>query len=178
VVEASEPNEPTKSESADAAQAAPLEHVVDDLESTLSWGEWAVDQLANGRTAEEVAAEMVDNGWDPEEAAETAEQARRATRRLRGVKTREEVAAENTARYHKATALRWFTPILSIASLWRLLNSLVAVWQTRRRRRREDNGAPGAPVISDAAALPTHAKKTDSPPASLEDAEGRQEEHC
>jgi hypothetical protein len=33
-------------------------------------------------------------------------------------------------------ALRWFTPILSIASLWRLLNSIVAVWQTRKRTKK------------------------------------------
>lgn len=131
-----EPNEPIESSPGDSTDPPPLEHVVDDFDARQTWGEWAVEQLAAGRTAEDVAAELVTNGWGEEDAAEMAEDARRATRHLRGVVTREQVVAENSSRCRKAMALRWFTPILSIASLWRLLNSIVAVWQTRKRARK------------------------------------------
>jgi hypothetical protein len=118
---ASRENEPGPAESTDSA---PLEHIVDDFDAKRGWSDWAVDQLAAGRTAEDVAAELVGNGWGEEEAAEMAESARKATRHLRGAITRQEVAGEFAARYHKATALRWFSAFPSFSSLWRLLNSV------------------------------------------------------
>ena len=95
---------------------SPLDHVVDDLGPKLAWSEWAVEEMTKGRCMEELAVELTANGWSDDDAAELVENARRQTRHLRGVITRDDVARENAARYHTATALRWFTAILSIAS--------------------------------------------------------------
>jgi hypothetical protein len=123
----SDPIEPIAAES-----AAPLDHIVDDFDARRSWGDWAVDQMAAGRMAEDVAAELVANGWDPEDAAEMAESARKATRHLRGAITRQEVAGEYAERYRRATAFRWFSAFPSFSSLWRLLNSIGGLRKIRK----------------------------------------------
>jgi hypothetical protein len=137
---ASNPIEPVPAESSDPAL---LDHIVDDFDAKRSWSDWAVDQMAAGRTAEEVAAELVANGWGEEDAAEMAEAARKATRHLRGAITREEVAGEYHARYRKGTALRWFSVFPSFASLWRLLNSVGGLRKSRRPMPRKDSNAAG-----------------------------------
>ncbi len=108
----------------------------------MAWAEWTVEEMTKGRTPEELAAELADNGWSEDDAAELVENARRSTRHLRGVITREDVARENASRYHKATALSWFTAFLSIASAWRLLNSVAFLLSSRRRQPL----TPGFPV--------------------------------
>jgi hypothetical protein len=134
-------NDPIEPGPAESPNAAPLDHIVDDFDARRSWSDWAVDQMASGRTAEEVAAELVVNGWGEEEAAEMAEAARKATRHLRGAITRAEVAGEFAARYRKATALRWFSVFPSFASLWRLLNSVGGLRKSRLPMPREDSNA-------------------------------------
>jgi hypothetical protein len=111
-----------------------LDHVVDDLGPKLAWSEWAVEEMIKGRSPEELSAELTAAGWSQDDAAELVETARRRTRRLRGVITRDDVARENASRYHKATALSWFTAFLSLASAWRLLNSLAFVLGSRKSR--------------------------------------------
>jgi len=140
---------PAPSEPADLPGSTPLDRVIDDLEPKEAWFEWAVDEMAKGRCPEELAAEMVAQGWGEEDAAELVETARRRTRHLRGVITRDEVARENAARYHKATALNWFsmfrtvsTTFVCVTSVRNLLYSLSELLSSRRRATK----APGFPV--------------------------------
>jgi hypothetical protein len=55
--------------------------------------------LETGRTPEEVEAALVEDGWPQDAAAEMAEYARRETRHLRGVVTREDVSRDAEANY-------------------------------------------------------------------------------
>jgi hypothetical protein len=136
-------DEPSEIETAPSQPPdSPLGHVVDDLEPKLAWSDWAVEEMTKGRSAEELAAELAANGWSEDDAAELVENARRQTRHLRGVITRDDVARESASRYHKGTALSWFTAFLSIASAWRLLNSLAFLLSSRRHRPL----TPGFPV--------------------------------
>jgi hypothetical protein len=83
---------------------SPLDHVVDDVEAREQSAKWAYEQLAEGRTPEEVEAALVASGWPPSDAATMAEEARRQTRHLRGVITRDDVARVSEARYRRAMA--------------------------------------------------------------------------
>ena len=142
--------DPVPSEPADSPGCTPLDHVIDDQEPKEAWSEWTVEQMTRGRTPEELAVELVANGWSEDDATELVENARRSTRHLRGVITRDEVARESASRYRKATALSWFTTFISIASAWRLLNSLAFILGSRRRRPL----TPGFPVQPAATAEP------------------------
>ena len=71
---------------------SPLNHIVDDESSRAQCSEWALDEIASGRSPEDVAADLIANGWAQHDAEEICEAARRRTRSSRGVTSREEVA--------------------------------------------------------------------------------------
>jgi hypothetical protein len=127
----------------------PLEHVVDDREAKVAWGEWAVEEMTKGRCAEELIAELTANGWDEDDAAELAENARRQTRHLRGVITRDDVARQNAARYHKATG-QGFLSMLRFVSVFYLgmycLRQVLHSLAFLRGSRRHKPLTPGFPV--------------------------------
>lgn len=89
------------------AEAQQLDSVVDDLQPRMEASDWACEELLKGRLAEEVAADLVGNGWGEEDADQIVEEQRQATRRLRGVVTREDVAGAAAARYRKSMRLKW-----------------------------------------------------------------------
>jgi hypothetical protein len=72
---------------------SPLDHIVDDESARAQCSEWALDEIASGRSPEEVAADLVANGWAQHDAEEICEAARRQTRSRRGVASRQEVAS-------------------------------------------------------------------------------------
>src|SRR5438876_10584516 len=71
--------------------AARLENIVDDSEAREQCARWAREQILAGRPVEDVAANLTTAGWQPDEAGEIAEQARRETREQRGLTTRQQV---------------------------------------------------------------------------------------
>ena len=62
---------------------------------------------------EEVTADLVSNGWGEEDAAEIVEEQRQATRRQRGVVTRDDVAYVAERRYRKSTRRIWFVVMIT-----------------------------------------------------------------
>jgi hypothetical protein len=82
---------------------AALANIEDDQtvihEATL----WAIDELIDGRTFDQVLAELNDQGWDHDQAERIIETARKETRAQRGIITRDDVAREMNADYRKAT---------------------------------------------------------------------------
>jgi hypothetical protein len=85
----------------DPAEA--LSNVRDDGEGREEAVRWAGEQMILERGAEELIAELVAEGWDREGAEEIVEEARKETRRERGVVTREDVVRDVNARYRQAT---------------------------------------------------------------------------
>jgi hypothetical protein len=83
--------------------AAALSNIEDDQtvahEATL----WAIDELINGRTFEQLQADLTGQGWDADQAERIVEIARQETRAQRGVITRDDVAREMNADYRRAT---------------------------------------------------------------------------
>ena len=67
--------------------ASPFENIVDDTEAREQSAEWAYGEIAGGRSPEDVAADLVANGWSQDDAEGIAEQARQRTRGRRGVTT-------------------------------------------------------------------------------------------
>lgn len=69
---------------------SPLDNVVDDTAARDTCAEWAFGEIGGGRAAEEVAADLVANGWSQDDAEQIAEQARQRTRAQQGVTTRQD----------------------------------------------------------------------------------------
>jgi hypothetical protein len=125
------------------AADAQLEHVVDDLTVKEQWADWIHAELATGRTAEQIAADMVDQGWDSDEAAELVETVRKLTRAERGVVTREEVARANYKSYRSSTSRLPFVAfgidlglVVAAMNLIRSVLGLRALSRLFRRRSR------------------------------------------
>jgi len=117
--------------------AAALEQVVDDFEIQASSLAWVTDELLKGRSTEDLQNCLVDQGWTSDEASNVVEQARRATRRLRGVITREDVVIEANRNYRKSMTGGWFLAFPSLNAAFRLLYSLgnlITLGKMRRRR--------------------------------------------
>jgi hypothetical protein len=133
-----EPNSPEPARST----PSPLDEILDDLEPVQTALEWACDQLLAGETADSVSVQLISQGWDAELAEELAETARRATRRERGVVTRNDVVAEERQRFQRGTGLRWFSGWPTLASLWRVLASLGWLRDHRLRTRHDDRSGP------------------------------------
>lgn len=66
---------------------SPFEIIVDDTDAREQSAEWAYSEIAGGRSPEEVAADLVANGWSQDDADSIAEQARQRTRGRRVVVT-------------------------------------------------------------------------------------------
>lgn len=75
------------------ANDSPLDNIVDDESGHAQCSEWALDEIASGRSPEEVAADLVANGWAQHDAEEICEAARRQTRPTRGTTSRQQVAS-------------------------------------------------------------------------------------
>jgi hypothetical protein len=113
-----------------------LERVVDDLAPRQDAIEWAVDELTRGRSFEETVRELTEGGWPEGEATEIVEQARRLTRHVRGVVTRDDVMRDANRRYRQAMGVGWFAAFPSIAAIRRLVHALGSLALFRRHRRR------------------------------------------
>jgi hypothetical protein len=94
----------------------PLAHVIDDTDGRAEALAWAADELLRGRAFEDVSAELAAQGWADEAAGAIVEEAREATRRQRGVRTRDDVARGVARRYARSTRLvRWLVIIGIVA---------------------------------------------------------------
>ncbi|MDB5172866.1 MAG: hypothetical protein JWO87_1563 [Phycisphaerales bacterium] len=121
---------------------SPLEHIIDDSEERAECREWIHREFCAGTDTDEILAELIASGWTTEDAESMVEDGRRATRHLRGVVTRDEVARAAEARYRRsmniapklaAGGLLW-VGVHFLVNLPRLLNEL-----RRRPYRRPDD---------------------------------------
>ena len=93
-----------------------LERVVDDTGGRDEAAEWAAGELLRGRPFDDLTAELVGQGWPESAAGRIVEDAREATRRRRGVRTREDVARGVARRYARSVRLvRWLVIIGIVA---------------------------------------------------------------
>jgi hypothetical protein len=76
-----------------------FDNIVDDVDARKQAREWAYDSLRGGQSPEWVENALRGNGWSADDAAEIAEEARKKTRHLRGVVTREDVAVATEHAY-------------------------------------------------------------------------------
>jgi len=76
-----------------APDNSPFDRIVDDHTARTECTDWAIGEIATGRSPEEVAADLIANGWSTEDAESIAETARRQTRSSRGGTSRQEVAS-------------------------------------------------------------------------------------
>jgi hypothetical protein len=121
----------------------PLDQVVDDDTPRREALEWAAGELTDGRSFEDVLADLVGGGWAEADAAEFVELARRGTRAERGVRTREQVVAEANRSYRGAMKPGWFLGLPTVTAAMRLLyalGNLVRLRGSRGERRRPGEG--------------------------------------
>ena len=71
----------------------PFANIVDDSDARKAAADWAYQQLSAGWSPESVVPHLVAQGWSESDAEEMAETARKQTRHLRGVVTRDDVAS-------------------------------------------------------------------------------------
>ena len=107
--------DPTESEPTDATVPDRLEHV-----------EMTANKLIGGATFDEVTAELISVGWEPAAAESIVEEAREATKRERGVRTREDVVIGVSRKFGKTMRrVRWLiiigVVIVAIA-IWMMMN--------------------------------------------------------
>ena len=119
---------------------SPLEQVVDDYEPRLAATEWAVEQMYDDRTFEDIVADLVSCGWSLENAEEVAEVARQRTRGHRGAVTRDDVVEEADRMYRRSMSGRWFAGLPMLAAAWKLMHSLVTLGSLRRAHGRGRRG--------------------------------------
>jgi hypothetical protein len=101
--------------------------VIDDLEEHVRAAGWArAEMLENGRAPDDLIAELVQQGWEEDAAADVVEKVRKETRAQRGVVTRDDVVRDINRHYRKSTS-GWAVGIPSIASLRRLLHSIATM---------------------------------------------------
>jgi hypothetical protein len=121
---------------------SPLENVVDDDAPRREAIEWATAELAAGRGFDEVTAELVGRGWLEGDTAEIVEAARRQTRHVRGVVTRQQVVRASNQHYRSSMG-GWFIGFPSVAAMRRLIHSLASLASLRRNRG--GGGGDGGP---------------------------------
>ncbi|HEY2589490.1 MAG TPA: hypothetical protein VGI81_27335 [Tepidisphaeraceae bacterium] len=97
---------------------------MDDLSAKEHCADWILEQMTGGRAPEQITADLCGQGWDPEEAEALVEYVRKATRRERGVVTRDDVARSANRRYRQSWAPRWFSGMPTLSSGVRLLSGL------------------------------------------------------
>jgi len=120
----------------DRDDGSALERVVDDHAPRQEAIEWAVDELTEGRSFEETVREVAAGGGPEGEASDIVEQARRLTRHVRGVVTRDDILRDSNRRYRQAMGVGWFAAFPSIAAIRRLVHALGSLAFLRRWRRR------------------------------------------
>ena len=112
-----DPNRPPNPEAA-------LNEIVDDVPEREKAQAWAIEQILAGRTSEDVAAELIGEGWGAADAEVIAEEARRATRRQRGIVTRSDVAATAAGHYSRGLTGGWIIGFPLWAAIRRLLHAI------------------------------------------------------
>jgi hypothetical protein len=80
------------SQDEDSADNSPFDHIIDDEGPRKECADWAFGEIGGGRSPEEVAADLVANGWPEYDAEEICERARKETRHLRAGTTRDDVS--------------------------------------------------------------------------------------
>jgi hypothetical protein len=113
-----------------------LERVVDDQAPRQEAIEWAVNELSAGRSFEDTQRELTEGGWAESAATEIVEEARRLTRHVRGVLTRDDVMRDTNRRYRQGMGVGWFAAFPSIAAIRRLVHALGSLVSLGRHRRR------------------------------------------
>ena len=121
-----EPSHPPK----DPADA--LNEVVDDSEAHNEAIEWAHTQFTADRTAEDITADLVSQGWEGTDAAELVEQVRRMTRRERGVVTRQDVMRGINHNYGRGMRGGWLVGMPTLAAAFRLIYSILNLLRLKR----------------------------------------------
>lgn len=130
-----EPPNPGRNEPGAMADESPLEHVVDDLTPREQCLDWIDDQMTTrARTPEQIAAELREQGWDPDEAESMVEAVRKATRAERGVVTRDDVVRDANRRYRQSWAPSWFSGLPTLSSGIRLLGGLRNLFALKKVR--------------------------------------------
>lgn len=85
-----------------------LEHVVDDTDGREDAVAATINKLLGGASFEETTADLTAAGWRLESAEAIVEEAREATKRQRGVRTREDVVIDAARRFGKTIRrVRW-----------------------------------------------------------------------
>jgi hypothetical protein len=114
--------------------STPLDHIVDDSEQRAECREWIHREFSEGRGADDILAELIGNGWPTEDAETMVEEGRRATRHLRGVVTRDEVARAAESRYR--TSMNIAPKMATFGLLWVGIHFLANLPSTLRALRR------------------------------------------
>jgi hypothetical protein len=120
-----------------------------DFEAHDEARQWAADELVDGRSPDDVIADLAGQGWDIESAEEITEFARKATRRQRGVVTRNDVARLVEAKHRKATTgmAAFFRSGIGLFAIFGFLTHLRETIKLNRqfkamKKRREDELPP------------------------------------
>jgi hypothetical protein len=135
-----------KSSQPEGAPGDPLAHVVDDLAAKEQCADWILEQMTAGRTPEQIAADLREQGWGADEADALVEYVRKATRSERGVLTRDEVMRDANRRYRQSWTPGWFAVLPTLTSGIRLLaglRNLIALKKARGHRRDDGQDAAG-----------------------------------
>jgi hypothetical protein len=117
----------------------PFDHVVDDTAAREESAGWAVDQIASGRTVEEVVADLAAGGWPQDDAEQIGETARQRTAGLRNAMHRSDVAGAYGA--GDPNVMRAATPFANpgmFGALGGLCRAIGRLWRTKdagKRRR-------------------------------------------
>src|SRR5689334_892041 len=111
--------------------------VQDDLEPRERAAAWLREEMVErGRAPEDLAAELVGDGWPEDEAAGLVEEIRKETRAERGVVTRDDVVRE-AGRYHRGgTGVGLLSGFPTLAAVRRLLYSIGSFLALKRRSGR------------------------------------------
>jgi hypothetical protein len=80
-----------------------LSQIEDDVTTIHEAQMWAAAELVDGRSPEELTAQLTGEGWDADEAEQIVETARKETREERGVVTRDDVVRDLNVDYRRAT---------------------------------------------------------------------------
>ncbi len=114
----------------------PFDQVVDDDTPREESRMWAIDQLRDGRSFDDVLTDLTESGWDAESAEQILEKARKFTRAERGVVTREQVAKAAKAYYRGGTGNGMLSGLPTIAAIRRLLYSFATLKFLRSKTRK------------------------------------------
>lgn len=118
-------------------QMSPFDAIVDDTTERAAAADWARSQLLAGRDGDGVRAELVEQGWDADDAAIIVEVERKATRGERGVLTRE-VVAKGLEKSYRGGQGGWSTGFPTIAAARRLAHAISSLrWLTGLRKRQD-----------------------------------------